>query len=220
MEVMVDLETEASGANVKGTLVDFDGNRYPTVQIGNQIWMASNLKVRHFRDGTPIRSGWDTPLKQGSKPIPLRWDLAEVPPQIHTRAFPVSVFYNWDAVGSGKLAPEGWHVPTDPELEEMLHHCGGWEQAGRALKASSLGGSDLFGFGAQATGHIDDCGEVMGCFPPDHAAFWTATGNFDTGRSWGDEGGNFTLVRGMDGVGKFHAPMTYGLTVRCIKDPS
>jgi len=37
-----------------GTTMDYDGNIYPTICIGSQEWMASNLKVIHYTDGTPI----------------------------------------------------------------------------------------------------------------------------------------------------------------------
>jgi hypothetical protein len=33
---------------------DYDGNRYWTIQMGNQCCMAENLRVRHFQEGDPI----------------------------------------------------------------------------------------------------------------------------------------------------------------------
>jgi hypothetical protein len=50
------------------SVTDIDGNVYPTVTIGNQIWMAKNLAVNHYRNGDVIpnitdQTTWEnTPL--------------------------------------------------------------------------------------------------------------------------------------------------------------
>lgn len=37
-----------------GTVTDYDGNTYPTVKIGTQVWMKTNLATTHYANGTAI----------------------------------------------------------------------------------------------------------------------------------------------------------------------
>lgn len=91
-----------------GTVQDADGNIYNTVKIGNQVWMVENLKTTKYNDGTVIpnitdNSEWGS-LTTGAY---CNFNSLESNADIYGR------LYNWYAVNTGKLAPAGWHVPTD-----------------------------------------------------------------------------------------------------------
>ncbi|MDR0517799.1 MAG: fibrobacter succinogenes major paralogous domain-containing protein, partial [Fibromonadaceae bacterium] len=38
--------------------------------------------------------------------------------------------YNWYAVNTGKLAPKGWHIPSDEEWKILADYLGGENVAG------------------------------------------------------------------------------------------
>lgn len=101
-----------------GTVKDADGNKYNTVKIGNQVWMVENLKTTKYNDGTDIlnvtsNTQWAN-LTTGAY---CNYNNLESNAEIYGR------LYNWYAVNTDKLAPKGWHVPTDDDwtiLENYL----------------------------------------------------------------------------------------------------
>jgi hypothetical protein len=100
---------------------DIDGNEYGIVTIGNQIWMAENLRTTKFNDGTPIplvtnHEAW---YKLNS-PGYCWYDNDE---KKYRDVY--GALYNWYAVNTGKLCPKGWHVPSDAEWTELITFLGG-----------------------------------------------------------------------------------------------
>jgi uncharacterized repeat protein (TIGR02543 family) len=93
---------------------DVDENIYTEVKIGNQVWMVENLKVTKYRDKISIPK-----MSETHDWLPgYCWynnDSA-------TYKNPYGAFYNWYVVNptnSRKVAPEGWHVPSDAEWTEL-----------------------------------------------------------------------------------------------------
>lgn len=109
---------------------DIDGNIYKTVTIGTQVWMAENLKVTKYNDGTVIpnvtlASNWSTQTIGAY----CTYDNNEGYVTTYGR------LYNWFAVNTGKLAPVGWRVPTSDDWNSLAVYLGGSKIAGGKLKA-------------------------------------------------------------------------------------
>jgi uncharacterized protein (TIGR02145 family) len=103
-----------------GTVTDIDGNVYKTVKIGEQWWMAENLKVTHYRNGDAIPNVTDNTEWEGlSTGAMCSYDNDDN--NIET----YGLLYNWYAVDDSRnIAPAGWHVPTDEEWKELEMYLG------------------------------------------------------------------------------------------------
>jgi uncharacterized protein (TIGR02145 family) len=99
-----------------GSLTDQDGNVYTTVKIGNQVWMAENLRVTKYNDGSAIPLDTSTAAWNAATPKYCYYNNTTSVDSI--RKF--GALYNWYAVNTGKLAPAGWHVPTDSDWNTMM----------------------------------------------------------------------------------------------------
>lgn len=100
------------------TVEDASGNVYKTIKIGSQIWMAENLKTTKYNDGTPIPNVTDA-VAWGKLSAGAYCNYDNLESNVAT----YGLLYNWYAVNTGKLAPKGWHVPTNDDwiiLENYL----------------------------------------------------------------------------------------------------
>jgi uncharacterized protein (TIGR02145 family) len=100
--------------NASSQVRDIDGNVYKTIKIGNQTWMAENLKTTRLNDGTkiPVIEGNDDFIAQ--KTPAVCWYNNDT---IYKKLY--GGLYNWFSVKTGKLCPTGWHVPGDAEWMTM-----------------------------------------------------------------------------------------------------
>jgi uncharacterized protein (TIGR02145 family) len=99
-----------------GTVSDMDGNTYKTILIGEQEWMAEDLRSRHYQNGEVIPHVLDGP-DWNSSPSPATCWYA------NDSAFfncPYGKLYNLYAVtDSRNICPQNWHVPTDAEWMQL-----------------------------------------------------------------------------------------------------
>lgn len=106
---------------------DGDNNNYKVVEIGEQIWMAENLKTTHYNNGNEIYNETDaiewTDLLTGAY---CWYDNNEAKYKADYGAL-----YNWYAVATDSLCPTGWHVPTDDEWTNLTTYLGGIGEAGK-----------------------------------------------------------------------------------------
>jgi uncharacterized protein (TIGR02145 family) len=105
-----------------GTVTDVDGNVYQTVRIGNQVWTTENLRVTKYNDGSVI--SLDTSSVTWYSTITPKYCFYNNT----TNADSIKKYgalYNWYVVSPAnpkKIAPAGWHVPTDAEWTTLEKH--------------------------------------------------------------------------------------------------
>ncbi len=115
-----------------------------TVRIGSQVWMTRNLSASRYSDGTPIpqvtnSTQWED-LTTGA------WCYYE---NNTANGTVYGKLYNWYAVAGiydaasaanpvlrKKLAPAGYHVPSDAEWTILTNFLGGESVAGGTMKAT------------------------------------------------------------------------------------
>jgi len=111
------------------TVSDVDGNVYNTVTIGTQTWMVEDLKTTKFNDGSPIPLVTDYDEWHALETPAYSWYENEV---VSENGY--GALYNWYAVNSCKLCPDGWHEPSDTDWTILTNNFGTEETAGGNLK--------------------------------------------------------------------------------------
>jgi uncharacterized protein (TIGR02145 family) len=207
---------------------DGDNNNYPIVEIGDQIWMAENLKTTSYNDGTPIPVIKDNcEWRNLASPGVCWYNNDET-----TYKTTYGALYNWFAANTSELCPTNWHVPSDEEWKSLEKFLGmtcesanesGYRGDDQGSQMKSTTGWDYGGNGSNSSGFTGLPSGARwldtGCFHNIEvfAGWWTTTESFDDNAVsryiYYNSGKIHRAADHVNFMGKQN-----GLSVRCIKD--
>lgn len=222
------------GDGICGTVTDKDGNVYDVVKLGNQEWMAQNLRTTKYADGTSIPLGSST-----STTTAYRY----CPNNSSSNVYKYGYLYNWKAVMRNSsssssnpshvqgICPNGWHVPSDAEWTELENYVRGVPyymtksgSEGKALASSEDWGSSpnylAIGNDVSINNSTGFCAVPAGCvrngtscsFNRD-ADYWTTNSSSNS-----DAYAYGLYSSNSSGLVSEHCNQTWGNSVRCVKD--
>jgi len=210
-------------ANGEGTLT-IDGVDYKTISIGDQLWMAENLRTTKYNDGQSITLIKDSATWANNTEPAYCWFNND---QSFCESNNYGAYYNWYAVNTDKLCPDGWHVSTDENWQELIDfvgsHCADLGYEGRALKTTSgweydesigeMYGTDTYNFSATPAG-MRSAQQFLfnGTF-----GFWWGTATENAGTSHFIIDGNEDNIRHVS-TSEENSSKGTGISVRCVKD--
>jgi len=198
-------------------ITDVDGNVYHSVIIGTQTWLVENLKTTKFRNGDPITNTTDvTAWATQTSAAYCNYDNST------TNATTYGRLYNWFAVNdSRKIAPAGWHIPSDTEWATLFTYLGGESVASGKLKEAGLthwitpntGAANTIGFTALPGGGRSSVGVFANL---GYYGFWWSSTEATTGNT--GSGMNIYLHYGDAAAVRNSNFKVWGMAVRCVKD--
>lgn len=204
------------------TVTDHEGNKYRTVQIGSQCWMAENLRCKtsstdktwlfnpNFSASQPQYAAYYATSTINRYGMLYNWAAALDLSSHHSNARP-----------AGKkvrgICPEGWHLPDNEDWSLLFNTLGGHQVSGEVMKAPTqqwqphliIQKGNNMGFDAEPAGSYTENGSQNAGF---QATFWSSD-NFNRDQAWccivydyKNEGYNYLDYK------------CYGHSVRCVRD--
>ncbi len=230
---VISLNSDSAGWS--STLTDSrDSNVYDLVVIGEQIWMAENLRATKYPNGTAIPTGHDNTawsnLTTGAYAVYPYSQISGLESKEAVIA-EYGCLYNWWAAMNGEttsdanpsgvqgICPAGWHLPSDAEWTKLTSYLGGVNFAGGKMKeigtthwaspdteaTNSSGFSALpGGFRRNTTGSFVAIGDY---------GYWWSSKESSTNNAWYRR--LFSTIRSVE---RNYYSKVYGFSVRCVKD--
>lgn len=204
----------SSVPNIVTDVTDIDGNYYPGVQIGNQIWFFYELRTTRYQNGDSIGT---------TRPATL--DISETPVRGYQWSYKGEVFesplygryYTWYAATDSRgICPKGWRVANEEDWNTLVNYLGGAKVAGEKLKMGASGWGDSSGPQTQVVFQATPGGkrESNGNFIEFKTnGYWWATTHYDT-----PFGVCYSLKKGSPEVFQNNYNKRTGMCIRCVKE--
>ena len=183
---------------------------YPTVKIGNQVWLAENLDYK-FTGCTIGASTKSSSIAQANY-----YNNDETTYGVNGNKY--GLLYNGVAVdymeaNKSSLFP-GWHVATRDDFDTLITYAGGTSVAGKKLKSTDgwnnqgWAGTDDYGFDGKPAGQGLPFAQVGA-----YCEFWTSTSTSNPAYKW------YKQISGLyDGVYENNTALSAEFPVRLVKD--
>ena len=217
---------------IKNAVKDADGNKYDAVKIGDQVWMAENLRTTKYEDGTSIPLGNSDFLGVGG--------YRYYPDGNASNVEKYGYLYDWYAVTRGAsssanpsgvqgICPDGWHVPSADEWQNLINYVEYQIETGELANttvAKALASTDGWKTSSSSgtPGYVPSANNSTGfsAFPAGHngfsndfgfrAYFWSATESNSDGTYFLDLLYNKADMLRLNATNKY-----VGFSVRCIR---
>lgn len=220
-------------------VTDIDGNVYDAVKIGDQVWMAENLRTTHYADGTAIPAGGDAT----SSDEPYYY----VNPSVDAAVY--GYYYNWRAAmhesesssanpsGVQGVCPTGWHLPSDAEWTQLTDYVGSYRDCtcgGNSGNIAKALASTEGWYVCDSADWCDDCGIGLNSSANNTTYFSAVPAGFCNDSSFNDAGYNAYFWSSTQGNGycayyrglyynyayvrRYYDGKYLGFSVRCIRD--
>jgi uncharacterized protein (TIGR02145 family) len=198
---------------------DIDGNLYGILDIGNQKWLNTNLRVTKYRNGDAIPYvSADAQWKIQTMGALCSFD------NLAANTTTYGNLYNWMAINDVRgLCPDGWHIPTESDWSILSTFLGGDSIAGGKLKSTGTieMGSGLWYAPNKDAGNSVNFNALPGGYRINYgnfysmgnvAYFWSSTDS-NSVNAW-----NYILDANNAELKQNFNLKTNGFSVRCCKD--
>ena len=203
-------------ATILLTFGDANGQIKNEVNIGEQVWMKTELSVVKFRNGDKIKQAqsakdWNSAI-QNKMPAWCYYSESKIDATVK---FPKGILYNWYAVSDARgLAPNGWRIPTVRDFEYVSSIFGGEDSVGLHIKSSSgwddnLNGNDISGFSAYPRG-VRNGGDFSFEGKGRYIYWWTSERGKCVGLDY--------TANSLKSLQSKDSDFDFGYSVRCIKN--